>query len=211
MKKKLVILVCFFALCIAKQARCDLMVYEDVPGERVAYDTETNLYWYCTLTDFANRTYAEQIEAIADLGTYGNITGGWHMASEAEIAGLLANDGLDLAAFPPTLSDRRDPHYPSDEVLMFWFGRTDVVPAGLEGPHLCLVGYAIEPPYTDVYPVVLGIWIDSVSDNERFTNVGAWVVSGGEVVPAPGALILGVTGLLSSTLGLKRLRRKHQE
>lgn len=31
------------------------------------------------------------------------------------------------------------------------------------------------------------------------------------VVPAPGALILAVTGLLSSTLGLKRLRRKHQE
>ena len=31
------------------------------------------------------------------------------------------------------------------------------------------------------------------------------------VVPVPGALILGATGLLSSTLGLIRLRRKHQE
>ena len=31
------------------------------------------------------------------------------------------------------------------------------------------------------------------------------------VVPVPSALILGATGLLSSTLGLKRLRRKHQE
>ena len=31
------------------------------------------------------------------------------------------------------------------------------------------------------------------------------------VVPVPSALILGATGLLSSTLGLIRLRRKHQE
>ena len=31
------------------------------------------------------------------------------------------------------------------------------------------------------------------------------------VVPVPSALILGATGLLSATVGLKRLRRKHQE
>ena len=31
------------------------------------------------------------------------------------------------------------------------------------------------------------------------------------VVPVPSAVILGATGMLSATLGLKRLRRKHQE
>ena len=67
-------------------------------------------------------------------------------------------------------------------------------------------------------PADIGEWIEI--DN-RWIQAGDWmpilplplyaISEELTVVPAPGALILAATGLLSSTLGLKRLRRKHQE
>ena len=53
-----------------------------------------------------------------------------------------------------------------------------------------------------------------ITDFPWFTSRDAQIYAISEdlrVVPAPGALILGVTGLLSLRLNLNRLRRKHQE
>ena len=64
--------------------RAELKVYEYVPGEKVTLDTLTGNYWYYNLLDFAGKTYDQQKEKIATLGTYGNIAGGWHMATPDE-------------------------------------------------------------------------------------------------------------------------------
>ncbi len=54
-------------------------------------------------------------------------------------------------------------------------------------------------------------WI-SYGNAELYNTFSLYAISEElTVVPVPGALILGATGLLSSTLGLKRLRRRHQE
>ena len=54
-----------------------------------------------------------------------------------------------------------------------------------------------------------GAWIDWVHPTQLDVQLPLYAISEElTVVPVPSALILGATGLLSSTLGLKRLRRK---
>lgn len=72
----------------------DLMVYEYIPGEKVTLDSNTGKYWYWNLPDFVNMTYDDQITAIAGLGTYGYIAGGWHMATLTEFQGLWNHNGI---------------------------------------------------------------------------------------------------------------------
>ena len=72
---------------------------------------------------------------------------------------------------------------------------------GTEGPVYGNVLYTnafwVEVPYADKWP----------GDNFSLYAISEEL----SAVPVPGALILAATGLLSVRLGLKRLRRKHQE
>ncbi|MHC4351686.1 MAG: YfaZ family protein [Planctomycetota bacterium] len=87
----------------------DLMVKEYVPGEKVTLDTNTGKYWYWNLSDFVNKTYTEQNTAIAGLGMYGNLAGGWHMATGSEITGLWGYDPSAIGtAFNLTHDDDTD-------------------------------------------------------------------------------------------------------
>ena len=96
MNKTRIIVVCSIALCIAQKAQCSLMVLELVPGQTITYDDVTGYYWYRNLPYFTNMTYAQQITAIAGLGTFGNISGGWHMATVEDIESLAANPGQSI-------------------------------------------------------------------------------------------------------------------
>jgi hypothetical protein len=167
-----------------------LTVKEYIPGEKVTLDSNTGNYWYWNLADFVNMTYGEQITAIAGLGTYGYIGGGWHMATLADMEALWNNyTGPELATA---------------------FAATTLGPPSLHAGR-----YDREWDQGWHY---LGVLEDSGSNKEeldRFiiedTSVvdwGAWVTTNASVVPAPGAFILAATGLLSS-LGFKRWRRKH--
>ena len=79
-------------------------------------------------------------------------------------------------------------------------------------------GYGIGMSLGYMFPIIVG-YSDSVglgwisSDYGYNSDMHSLYAISEEltVVPAPGAIILAATGLLSSTLGLKRLRHKHQE
>jgi hypothetical protein len=181
------------------------MVLELVAGQKVTYDDATGNYWYYILADFANKTYGEQTEAIDDLGTYGNIDGGWHMATPEEWAELwdeYAGKSVE-GLFEPTF----------DGVTgKAWMGRSeDFIIAGFPYKTYIHGGIAIRTSDGITYDWDEGPSHFDTRDSETATFLGAWVVSDQAVVPAPGALVLAATGLLSSTLGLNRLRRKHQE
>jgi hypothetical protein len=174
----------------------DLMVQEHKPGEWVTLDTNTNYYWYWNLADFVNMDYGDQIDKIAGLGTYGNIAGGWHMATANDIMLLWAfNTAIDLeAGFGMTSKDL----FEHDSYL----GRIDASPQWAAGSHyLAQVIDNTKIPLFNFY----------CPDTQEAYYVGAWVCTDQPLVPLPPAVILAATGLLSSTLGLRRLGRKHQE
>jgi hypothetical protein len=183
-------------------ARADLIVEEHVPGQKVTLDTATGNYWYWNLEDFTDKDYDEQITAIEDLGTYGNVAGGWHMATESEIHALFSNDPQEVAG---SFNYTHIFIWPGLTIYE-WIGRCNYQPP-------------TEPDYYYTYSVNAddefgnGAYfeIDCKLGTSETCAIGAWVVSESALVPAPGALVLAATGLLSSTLGLKRLRRKLQE
>ncbi len=115
-------------LLLTSTVYADLAVHEYVPGEKVVLDSETGNYWYYDLTDFVDQTYSEQISSIAALGTYGNIAGGWHMATYEEMEKLWGNTPSDITDnFAPTFI------YPG--FLQHSIGRYDEVPSGYPGYH----------------------------------------------------------------------------
>ena len=185
--KRILLFVVAAVFLLTGTARAGLMVYEYVTGEKVTLDTATGNYWYWNLADFVNMTYAEQMSDIAGLGTYGDIAGGWHMADHDEMTQLWGYSTSDLtSAFAPSYSN------------IDWVGRSD---------HLASADYHYTPAIcygTQNY----GLHGIKISDSFSHRAYGAWVTTSSTVVPVPGALILAATGLLSSTLGLKRLRRK---
>lgn len=196
MNKTTIIVVCFIALCITQNAQSDLMVKELVPGQKVTLDDLTGNYWYWNLADFANMTYAEQITAIDGLGTYGYIAGGWHMATQFEMEELWDNyTGPQLAeSFAGTVMTPLNHFARYDRTYLpgwtEWHTCGILMNGGAEkfllGPH-------------------------GVADWHGAYWLGAWVTTDAPVVPVPPAVILAASGLLTSALGLKRLRRKHQE
>jgi len=164
-------------------------------GEVVVQDTQPGgNYWVWDLTMLTNKTYAEQITAIAGLGTYGNIAGGWHMASLSEMSGLWSYSG-------PTISAAFNPVPPGKTAGPDYIGRYDQVPTGWPGTHC--TAYVLTGGTTKS---TIG---SSLRDSDTFahTTLGAWVTTDAPVVPAPGALVLAATGLLS-VLGVNRCRRK---
>ena len=186
-------------LLLTNTVTAGLMVQEYVSGQKVTLDTTTGNYWYWNLADFINKTYAEQITAIAGLGTYGNIAGGWHMATKSEMQALWANGAAEVTG-------SFNPNYISTISTNFKGRYEEAVTIGgsVPGHELGLAQITSGYPSGVLWPLPQAMLSDATS--EIYTS--AWVVSDHAVVPVPGALLLAATGLLSSTLGLKRLHRK---
>lgn len=128
---------------------------------------------------------------------YGNLAGGWHLATHDEMTMLFSHTPLaDITvAFGHS-------YYEPSSGDTFWMGRAQHLYPGETDARYCPiviidiggVGYALHG-YA---------YYDSASND----FLGAWVTTDAAVVPAPGALVLAAFGLLSSALGLKRWRHK---
>jgi len=211
----------FFCLIVILLSVCPVraaVVVQDYlgNGQNVVLDTNTGYHWYSHLPDFGAMTYDQQVTAIGALGNYGNLDGGWRMASAPEVEALFINPADDLvASFSYTGSSDPFP-MPFPPYDMIWHGRT-TTPVVIN-PSLRRIGemYAFsmvspDGPYIGAYTNVPEVGVpDDFSD--PITVVSAWIVTDASVIqepsviPAPGALMLGVTGLLSSTVVRKRLR-----
>lgn len=120
-------------LLITGTTDADLVVKDYLGnGESVVYDTVTGYHWYRNLPYFTNMTYAQQITAIAGLGTFGNISGGWHMATLEDIQSLAANPGQSIVdTFLPTYMVVSPP------CTVRWAGRYEDPFVTPFGGHLC--------------------------------------------------------------------------
>jgi hypothetical protein len=189
----------------------DLTVYEYKSGEKVTLDTVTGNYWYWNLEDFVNITYPQQSTAIAGLGNYGGVLGGWHMASHTEVAALFSYPASEIGeAFAPTKTETVTVPGSTGPIVIaddqYWMGLED---------HI--VDPTVSPPWRYsaqvVHDKITDTWVKAQdggtsSNNYSSLSLGAWVTSSSPVVPVPGALVLAATGLLSSLLGVNRWRRK---
>jgi len=181
-----------------------LTVREYVPGsgELVTYDDATGSHWMWDLTLLTNKTYDEQISTIGGLGTYGNLDGGWHMATAAEMQALWAYDAETLAqSFNSTgIVFVAGPGFHTGEITS---GRYDE--AGPSGTShsianvITIHDWSSFPPTASYDKSPLSLF--SIPDDLRFASDSAWVttsasvLSGNTMVPAPGALLLGGMGV----------------
>ena len=177
-------------LLLTGTASADLMVSDYLGnGEKVTFDDVSGNHWYWNLYDFAWKTYGEQITAIDNLNlvNYGNIAGGWHMPTKSEIDALLTYTDMEVIN--------------SFNITPTW--------------PIIKIRYDDPSPYTDFHRVTEIHMVDpyhiqdsNVWDYSETGTFLAWATTGAAVVPAPPAVVLATTGLLSSMLGLNRLRRK---
>lgn len=165
-------------------ASAALMVKEYVTGsgEMVVLDTKTGSHWYWNLNDFVMMTYAQQISAIGGISpTYGWIAGGWHMASLTELQALATYAGSDIMAA---------------------FGS----PTGAGWGVMSMGRY--DDPWDSQRHRCMGRWTTTwfVSwpipwpDTESRYDLGAWVTTDASVVPAPPAVVLATTGMMTGLL-----------
>jgi len=200
-KMKRILLFSLMAVLISPDSvSAVLTVYEYIPGEKVTLDSSTGDYWYWNLADFVNMTYDEQITAIAGLGTYGYIAGGWHMATQSEMASLWANDSVAIASgFSITGTTILGDH--------LWRGRYDEEGPPWAGPGWHLASQLSADPTLTFFDKVDLSNSMILNDILPYMDVGAWVTTDAALVPVPGAVVLTASGLLSM-LGFKRWRRK---
>ena len=193
-------------LLLAGSVQADLVVQDYLGnGQQVVLDTVTGYHWYRNLNDFTNMTYEMQIDAISDLGSYGNISGGWHMATLTEMETLWACPESAIAGvFPRT--DLWVPHPYGDTYARY----EEVCPWTSTPSHF--MGIIYRDHFTGVLSNLVPLSAGGIQD-DLMGHWAAWVVTAAPVVtvPTPSAVLLAATGLLSSTRGLKRLRRKRQE
>ena len=71
-------------------------------GQKVVLDTATGYHWYWGMNYFDDMTYDQQITTIDGLATYGNIAGGWHMASLA----LIIRSSLSRTQIPSCMEPK---------------------------------------------------------------------------------------------------------
>lgn len=163
--KRILLFLVAAVLLLSRTASADLMVYEYVTGEKVTLDTATGNYWYWNLNDFAFMTYGQQISAIDDLGTYGHISGGWHMATRPEMTNLFSytvSETVNSFDFPPDhhtfygrIEESLQPNY---HTTAAFYSRS---------PHAPWKFLSLHPDYYGYY----------------FPNLGAWVTTAAPVVP----------------------------
>jgi len=210
----------FFCLIVVLISVCPVraaVVVQDYlgNGQNVVLDTNTGYHWYSHLPDFGAMTYDQQLTAIGALGNYGNLDGGWRMASAAEVEALFINSADDLvASFSYT---GIIPPLPIPPYNVSWLGRT-TTPVTID-PSLRRRGemhaFSVVSPDGPYSTVSANVPDAGVPDSHSNTLTSAWIVTDASVIqepsviPAPGALMLAVTGLLSSAVVRKRLRGKN--
>jgi len=206
-------------LLLSVAADAALTVHEYVPGQKVTLDTATGHYWYWNLEDFVSMTYPQQVAAIAGLGNYGGVLGGWHMASHDEVAALFSYPASEIGgAFGTTRTHTLSvPIPPHDPIVLFdeeyWMGREDHIVDPLVTPPWRYGPYVTHDKIADTWEKSQ----DSGSAADPYLSIyfGAWVTSqsglvpAGNEIPAPSALLLSVIGV-TSLIGAKRKRRRQQ-
>lgn len=179
-------------LLVIVPVRADLVVQDYLNnGQKVVLDTSTGYHWYWNMGDFLNMTYFEQKTAITGLGTYGNIAGGWHMATGSEFGHLSGT----VPAPQAIASFGAWSYNPGWEVS----GRYD-------SPHDDNSHFIAAVYTTSTWAAATWSLVDVIDyvDHLPDPRLAAWVVSDHAVIPVPGAVLLGILGLGAAGLKLRK-------
>lgn len=197
MKRFLLFLVAA-VLLLTGTASADLIVHDYLGnGEKVTLDTVTGKYWYWNLQDFVNMLYSEQVSAIGAISpTYGNIAGGWHMASRSEMLDLWLYSETDItSAFLSA--------YGTIDWPIHTIARYESIPLPYDDQRYTAgrLNWVWYPPEDGA---TVGHW--SVSP-----FLSAWVTTDATVVPVPPSVVMVTTGFLTLLgIKLKGRRRRHR-
>lgn len=172
-------------------SKADLII---VDADNDIYKTTTGgqeILWYLNLSATFNKTCDEQIAFAEglDIGGFDD----WHMATATEIDQLLdAISPQPELVFDAINDSGTSPYYNQFQ------GRYNEVDPDVLGKHR--YGRVYYDTWDGKYYTLYG-GTNLYPDVEGYANVGAWI---SHVVPIPGAVVLGILGL--GTVGL-RLRK----
>lgn len=194
MKKSQIGLLIFSTILLfSTTIQAALTIQEYVPGETVVLDEATGRYWYRDFTAFNNMTYSQQITAIGNLGNYGGLSG-WHVATRSEMEMLWTYSGDEIH---PMFIPSED-----DGTTVFVYGRYDELL--IDNYHrTAYTLYVYNTGMVTQSPLgVTAHW--DLTQNDQ---VGVWVTTTTNPIPAPSALIMSVIGV-SSLMAARRRRRR---